>query len=224
MSLTHIVREPAAPGGGKAPLLLLLHGVRSNEHDLISLAPHLDPRLFFVSLRAPLTFAPGAYGWYNVQFLPGGDFLIDNAEAAASHRRLLESIDEILAKYPVDPRRVFLMGFSQGCIMSIGAALAQPQCFAGIVGLSGRLLPQTVAPPEEMRGLPVLLHHGTQDPVIAVRYGREIRDFLAGLVVRLDYREYEMGHQVTPESLADIAAWLRARLDDAQDWRTVSDG
>ncbi len=81
--------------------------------------------------------------------------------------------------------------------------------------MSGRfpdaIRPQ-IAPLEELRGLPILLQHGTEDPVLPVHYGRAAREVLDSLPVRLDYREYRMGHHVTQESLADASAWLAARL------------
>jgi phospholipase/carboxylesterase len=60
LSLEHIVREAAAPSNGPAPLLMLLHGVGSNEHDLLGLAPSLDPRFTIVSARAPIVLGQGS--------------------------------------------------------------------------------------------------------------------------------------------------------------------
>src|SRR5437763_10158037 len=112
LSLTHLTREPTAPAEGAPPLLLLLHGVGSNEADLFGLAPELDGRFFVVSARAPITLGPGAYGWFHVAFTPQGPAIIP-AEAEQSRQALLRFIDEVVEAYGVDPRRVYLMGFSQ---------------------------------------------------------------------------------------------------------------
>ena len=75
---------------------------------------------------------------------------------------------ELTRSYNVDPNRVFLMGFSQGCIMSLAAALTDPRRFAGVVGMSGRMLPGVVskiAPPNQLAGLPIMIVHGTEDTV-----------------------------------------------------------
>jgi len=74
-----------------------------------------------------------------------------------------------------------------------------------------------LAPPEALRGIPVMVVHGVADPILPIHHGRAIRDRLSALPVGLTYREYMMGHQVTEESLADIAGWLRTRLDPAED-------
>jgi phospholipase/carboxylesterase len=221
LALHHITRDPRQGPREGAPMLVLLHGVRSNEQDLIGLAPALDPRFFIVSARAPLTLGPGAYGWYHVEFTPTG-YIIDEDEAEAGRAAVLRFIDELVSAYPVDRNRVYLMGFSQGCIMSLSAALSQPRSFAGAVGMSGRLLDRTlgvIAPKEELNGLPLMVVHGTRDPVIPIEYGRAIRDQVGALPVDLTYREYEMAHHVTDQSMADIHNWLKARLDSG-DWRT----
>jgi len=100
--------------------------------------------------------------------------------------------------------------------MSLSLALTRPDRLAGVVAMSGRILPEVLplmASPEAMKGLPIFVVHGTADPVLPIHYGRAIRDRLSGLPVALTYREYPMGHQVTEESLRDVTVWLKERLD-----------
>jgi len=214
-SLTHLIREPRRRVEGRPPLLLLLHGLGSYEGDLFPLAELLDPRCFVVSARAPLTLQPGAYAWFNVQFLPHG-LRIQPGEAEASRQLLLRFIDEVVAAYDLDPERVYLMGFSQGAIMSCSVALTEPEKVAGVIAMSGRILPEIAdrtAAPERLRGLPFIVVHGIYDDVLPIAYGRASRNLLAGLPVHLTYHEYRIGHHTSPESLRDIAEWLTARLD-----------
>lgn len=221
LSLKHITRGPRVKTDGKPPLLVLLHGIGSNEDDLMGLAPAIDPRFFLLSVRAPLTLQPGAFAWFHVQFTPTG-FLIEPEQVEHSRKLLLEFLAEVTANYAVDTERVYLMGFSQGAIMSLAAALTEPRKFAGMVGMSGRLVPDIlpqVAPKPELKGLPVLMVHGTDDNVIPIEYGRNARDQLQELGVDLEYREYPMGHHVTPASMTDIQRWLAERLDTGSDWR-----
>ncbi len=216
LSLVHLARPPRTPSPGLAPLLLLLHGVGSHEGDLMGLAPHLDGRFFLVSARAPVTLGPGMYGWYHVVLDPNAP-VINADEAEASRRLLLTFIDEAVRAYGADPRRVYLLGFSQGAIMSLWLALTRPATVAGVVAMSGWIPPQALpgmAPAEAMRGLPILVVHGTEDPVLPIHHGRATRDRLAALPVALVYREYPMGHQISDESLAEVAGWLRQRLDE----------
>lgn len=214
-SLYHLSRPPAAAVPAP-PLLLLLHGVGSHEGDLMGLAAALDPRFYVVSARAPITLAPGAYAWFHVEFAPTGP-VINPQEAEASRITLLRFIDEVVQHYGVDPTQIYLLGFSQGAIISLSLALTEPKRLAGVVAMSGRVLPEVLprmAPPEAMAGLPILVVHGTADPVLGIEYGRAARDRLSVLPVALTYREYPMGHQVTEESLAGVVAWLQDQLGE----------
>jgi len=198
------------------PLLLLLHGVGSNEHDLVQLAPYLDPRFFVVSARAPITLAPGMYAWFEVQLDPVRP-IINPQQAESSREKLLTFIDKAIETYGIDPVRVYLMGFSQGAIMSLAVALTSPEKVAGVVAMSGRVLPEIVphiAAPEALRDLPIFVAHGTEDQVLPIHHGRAARELLQRLPVALTYREYPMGHQISDQSLADIAGWLTQRLDE----------
>lgn len=214
MSLRHITREPGAVSGGTPPTLVLLHGVGSNERDLMGLAPSLDPRLRIVSVRAPLVLGADAFGWYRVGFRPQG-LSIDEREASDGLEQLMEFLRDLdLPSY--------LMGFSQGCVMALSAALREPERVLGVVGMSGRLLDpllDKMADPDRLRGLPVMVVHGTSDNVIPIAMGRAIRDRLSALPVDLTYREYPMGHYVTEESISDIRNWLSVRLS-SPDWRS----
>lgn len=216
LSLVHLVRRPTVATKGLPSLLLLLHGIGSNEQDLMALAPDLDGRFLVVSARAPIIMGPGSYGWYRTEFTPDRR-VIDPNEPVSSRAALLRFVDELVETYEVDPHGVYLVGFSQGAIMAIGIAVMRPEWLAGVVAMSGRALPSLVdgpVAPEKLAGLPILVVHGTEDPVLPVENGRRIRDLLAPLPVDLTYREYRMGHQVSMESLRDVATWLSTRLDE----------
>jgi len=219
LALKHLVRRPDGGGQAPPPLLLLLHGVGSNEDDLFTLAPYLDRRFLVVSARAPVALDYGGYGWFRIDFTSRG--MVADAEQAKESLRLLPGfVDELVETYGADAGRVYLMGFSQGAMMSLALTLTRPEKVAGVVAMSGRL-PQQVLErepdPEALNGKPVLITHGLYDPVLPVENGRAARDYLARLPVVLAYREYPMQHEVSAESLRDVAGWLTERLDSSRD-------
>ena len=164
-----------------SPLLLLLHGVGSHEGDLATLLPSLDDRFHILSLRAPITLAPSSYAWFEVGFTPRGP-QIQTSQVEASRQLLIEFIRLAALHYPIDPRQVYLFGFSQGAIMSLALSLTRPDLLAGAVALSGRILPELfssegplaghVASSQDLKDFPVFLGHGTQDQVLPIHYGR----------------------------------------------------
>lgn len=199
----------------KPPLLILLHGVGSNEQDLFEIAPLLDERFLILSARAPLTLAPNSFAWFHVKFTPSGS-LINAEEAEDARQTVVRYIDEMVDEYRADPKRVYLLGFSQGAIISLSVMLTKPELLAGVVGMSGRILPEVkplVVSPEQLKDFPVLVIHGVNDPVLPIQNGRATRDFLSKLGIDLTYREYQMAHQVSETSLADVRSWLSLQLN-----------
>ncbi|MBC8137034.1 MAG: alpha/beta fold hydrolase [Fibrella sp.] len=216
MSLTHLTRPPriAPKDGEKPPLLLLLHGVGSHERDLFGLANELDGRFFVVSVRAPLTHG-GGFGWYPVDFTPDGP-IADESKARTSRDLLQTFIGEVIAAYGVDADRVYLTGFSQGAIMSLYLALHAPETVAGVAAMSGRLIEATLTERAEdarLAGLPILAVHGIYDRVLTIAEGRRVQTELSRLPVNLTYHEYAMAHEVSRESLAEVASFLTTQLD-----------
>ncbi|MEN9239062.1 MAG: alpha/beta fold hydrolase, partial [Thermostichus sp. DG_1_6_bins_120] len=216
---TYRFQPPRQAGLGPAPLLVMLHGIGSHEEDLIQLAPYLDPRLAVVSLRAPLPLPMGGFAWFEMTWTEAGP--LANIPQARTSRQLLSSfLDRVvqagIGNVACDPAQVYLLGFSQGAIMSLYLALTEPEKLAGVVAMSGCLPTEVVAeaaPPESLQKLSILAVHGIQDTVLPIHHGREIRDHFSRLPLRFTYREYDMGHEVSPQSLWDIQAWLQNALD-----------
>ena len=214
VSLTYSVREPLDPVEGSPPLVILIHGWGSNEANMMALADYIDDRFLVASIRAPIELGPDSFGWYILRGEPGR-FRHDDAEALAALNIVVHAIEELLALYHADPKRVILMGFSQGAIISLGVALDRPDKIAGAVLMSGLLLPlfgKNAGPDRELKGLPILAVHGTWDQMIPVENGRGVRDFLETKPVDLTYREFPMGHEVSRESLLEIESWLLRRI------------
>lgn len=216
-SLFHHAAPPKSGLSEKPPLLLLLHGYGANEDDLFSLAPYLDERFMVVSARAPVTLGMMGHAWFNLGFTPQG-IAVDPQEVEAARHKLKRFIGEIVEAYSCDPNAVYLMGFSQGAMMALSVALTFPGTAAAVVAMSGRMMPQSfqlIHDKDALIGLPVFVVHGTRDPVIPIGQGRETKTLLAELPIDLTYREYEMGHEISAESLDDITTWLTAQLDRA---------
>lgn len=215
MTLVHLTRQPAVPSA-RPPLLLLLHGIGSDEEDLFALRARLDGRFLVVSARAPFEYEPMGYAWYDIDYRARPPTM-QPAQAEESREALARFVAELCDGGGADPARIFVMGFSQGAVMALGLAVTHPELVAGVVAHSGRLLPQFLsraAPPDALAALHALVLHGTEDDVVPVERGREARDLLAPLLDgRLEYREYPLAHGISERSLADAAAWLSGRLD-----------
>lgn len=208
--LKHLVRLNSIDDGKKAPCLVLLHGVGANEQGLIDVAREQDPRLVVIVARAPLTFGPAQFGWFQVAFTANGPAI--NAEQAETSRRLLlDFVDALPNAYGVDPQRIWIAGFSQGGIMSASAALTVPEKFAGFGILSGRILSEIrphVKTGDAVARLHAFISHGKVDQKLGIHFAREARTYVNGLGIPLQYREYDAGHELNQSMRKDFQAWL----------------
>lgn len=207
-----IERRPRTHNPGTAPLLLLLHGYGASEHDLFDLADYLDPRLHIVSARAPLSLPWGGFAWYHLGGAPG-NLQPDPTSRARAIDVLEHFVTDLPARLGTDPQRTFLLGFSQGSILSLALAMRRPDLMAGVIALSGYLdLALLPTPRPALNGLPIIQIHGTADEVIPVTAAHQTRDFLQTTDATHQYHEHSIGHGIHPEGLALIQTWLTERL------------
>ena len=214
LSLPHLIEFPASAPRPELtshhPTILALHGRGSNEEDLIGLAPHLPPGLLWISPRAPLLLGPGSYEWYRVRVIGKPE-----PEQLFSAIELIDRfVDEILTTYPIDPGKFFLLGFSQGSLLSMCYTLTYPARVAGVMAQSGYIPAGIDLEINEtgIKGKPFLLTHGELDTLIRAEWGRASRDRLQALGADVEYHEFQMGHNVSMESLEVIHQWLERYL------------
>jgi phospholipase/carboxylesterase len=214
LSLHHLLQFPVSvESQGTNPLyptILTLHGRGSNERDLIGLASHLPNELLWVSPRGSHKLGIDSYEWYRVRVIgrPDPDQVLSALET------IDHFIDEILSAYPIDPHKLFLLGFSQGSLLSMCYALEHPSRVAGVIAQSG-YVPSHInleIKADDLRNKPFILTHGQQDTLIPVEWGRASRDLLQKLGIYLSYYEFQMGHTVSMDSLEVISEWLENQL------------
>ena len=199
-------------GEGPFPTVLVLHGWGASAHDLIGLAPLLHGgQALVLCPQGPVTtpIQPGldGYGWFPITMGAPPDAAAFQRGAAA----IRGFLDAALERYPIDPRKLVLLGFSQGGVMAYELFLREPERFAALIALSSWLpaeLAAAIPAGDALAGRPVLVMHGTQDPMIDVERARESRKLLLDRGIPLTYREYEMGHEIAPDALRDLVAWL----------------
>ena len=212
MSLQYIVREPKTEIQNP-PLLILLHGYGSNEQDLFSFAEELPDELIIVSARAPYNLGAGSYAWYAINFDDVNGKFSDLKQAKTSLDKIAILIDEIKQKYKTNTDKTFLLGFSQGAILSYSLSFFYPNKVQNIIALSGyvnmELLPSSIS--KEIK-TNYYCSHGTVDQVLPVDWARKSKPFLDNLGLKNIYSEYPVGHGVAPQNFYSFKSWIEELL------------
>jgi len=210
LSLQHLVRAPKSIKE-KNPLLLLIHGYGSNEEDLFSFASELPEEYYVISARAPYDMSYGSYAWYAINFDADENKFSDLEQAKSSRDMIAEFIDELTIAYPIDKGNITLIGFSQGTILSYAVALSYPEKVQRVVAISGYLNLEILSPDylkNSFSNLKIFASHGSVDQVIPVDWARKAKPILDNLGIATVYKEYPVGHGVSPQNFYDLKNWL----------------
>ncbi len=215
---THVIET----GPNPRTTIIVLHGLGADGYDFVPICGELDLAaigpvryVFPHAPQRPVTINNGYVmrAWYDIRVV---DLQRQEDEAGLreSQRQIAALIDAERAR-GMPAERIVLMGFSQGCAMTLMTALRYPERLGGAVGMSGYLplAPTTAAERHAANAdLPLFLGHGTQDPIVALSRGAAARDALRALGHEVQWHDYPMPHSVCPEEIAHINAWLLAQL------------
>lgn len=179
---------------------MTLHGWGANAQDVASLVPLLNlPNYHFLLPDAPFLHpqVPGGKMWYDLERQ-------DYKGLSQSQELLANWLKSLPSTTGIPLESTILTGFSQGGAMTLDVGLTLP--LAGLVCMSGYLhrTPQEVEPP-----LPsVLIVHGKQDTVVPLSAAHRVRDYLMGLGTPMQYKEFDMGHEIQIDVLDVIREFI----------------
>lgn len=211
--LHYIVRQPTIEQKNP-PVLILLHGYGSNEEDLFSFASELPGELLIVSARAPNNMDFGGFSWYTISLDANNEKFSDVDEARKSLTKIAAFIEYIKATYKTDPNNTFLLGFSQGAVLSYALSLNHPNKVNHVIALSGYINDDLV--PNNVSDLKITtdyyISHGSVDQVLPVEWARKAPEYLKTNKLQHVYSEYPVGHGVAPQNFHSFKSWIEERL------------
>jgi phospholipase/carboxylesterase len=206
--------------------VIWLHGLGADGHDFEAIVPYLGLEglgvrfVFPHAPRRPVTINMGLImrAWYDIRGL--------NVGSDPDLKGIRESMNQVTAlvdrerERGIDSTGIVLAGFSQGGVVALHVALRYKDTLAGVVALS-TYLPEAEALEKERsavnRGIPIFQAHGLYDPMIPPELGEQARDRLQALGHPVNWNTYPMQHEVHPDEIADLGAWLRRRLAEGDE-------
>lgn len=210
------------PRGRHTASVVWLHGLGADGYDFAPIIPELglpaDHGIRFIFPHAPvrpvtLNGGMAMRAWYDILSLDRNG-LQDEAGVRDSER-IVQGFLKAEEDAGIASDRIVLAGFSQGGAITLHAGLRYPKKLAGLLPLSTYLPLQHLLATEASaanRSVPMLMCHGSHDPVLPYELGRGSCEVMESLGYTIDWREYSMAHQVCAEQIEDIGRWLRERL------------
>lgn len=209
--LPHWVRLPGEASLARpAPVVVMIHGWGGDENAMWVFKQAIPPGVAIITPRAPLPLTDeDGYSWYwrdetNLQPKP------DSLWAGVSRLRCF--LADLSHQYPLDPARLFLVGFSQGAAMANTLAITRPGLTAGVASLSG-FMPNLIAETPvngSLAGFPVFIAHGVRDEVIPLTFARQAQSLYTRLGAVVTYNEYSTGHKMTTQGITELKQWLQS--------------
>ncbi|MSU34117.1 MAG: serine esterase [Pedosphaera sp.] len=207
MPTLHSVLVPSADTASRR-LIVVLHGLGDSLRGWEWLPDELRlPWLNTLLVNAPDDYH-GGFSWYDLYGDPG-------VGIRRSRALIHDLLDNTRASgFPSD--QTVLLGFSQGCVMTLDAGLRYGESLAGLVGISGYVFDQEALVKElkpHARAVPILVTHGTRDPLLDIAPSREQIGFLQQAGLNVTWREYPKEHTVDfSRELPDLRQFLNACL------------
>lgn len=208
LSLIHLVRPPKITAE-KSPLFLLIHGYGADEKDLFGFAKDIPDEFCVISVQAPIKMDFGGYAWYELNFT-NLEKISNIPQALESKNKIMRFIDEAIDAYSIDENKIWLCGFSQGCILSYALVFSYPERIHRMIGMSGYPDKAMFEVPnkEAIKQIKFFVSHGQSDAVIPVFMGQSGKEFLSQLDADFVYKEYSGGHGIDKKNYFDIMDWI----------------
>ncbi len=200
--------------------IIWLHGLGADGNDFAPIIPELklpeSMAVRFIFPHAPsmpVTINGGRVmpAWYDILEM-SIDRKVDTKQLIISSDAIVALIDREIER-GIASRHIIIAGFSQGGAVAYHCALTYKKPLAGLLALSTYLATKSIIQPaKENRQIPILICHGTADPVVPEVLGQLARELLSGMGFKPVYKTYPMEHSVSHEEIVDISQWFQARL------------
>ena len=211
--LEHVELEPPVDA---TATVIWLHGLGADGNDFVPIIPELDlpsdHSIRFIFPHAPVrpvTINGGAEmrAWYDISPHSDTAGTADIQESSVQIRAFIDFEKD----RGIPAHRILLAGFSQGGVIALHAALRLEERIAGVLALSTYLHDVNSVEAERTDAnlaIPIMMAHGTMDPMIPIMRAATARENLMRLGYDLRWFDYPMGHQVCIEEVEEISRFF----------------
>ncbi len=115
------------------------------------------------------------------------------------------ALEQTFSRYAVDPARLAIGGFSDGASYALSLGITNGDLFTHVIVFS----PGFVAPAGQSGAPRIFVSHGTRDGALPIdRCSRRIAPELRRGGYEVTYREFDGGHEISPEISLEAVGWF----------------
>ncbi len=195
--------------GDKHPAIFLLHGLGSNEQDLLQLVESFTTQCHIFSLQGPIEHRPG-YAFYTFEEEGKPERAVFDKVVKVTGNFIQEAIEE----YNLDANQIYVVGFNQGAAIAQALAVVMGNAIKGTATLSG-YLPEFVAleySKKTMDQSKIFISHGEYDYDYPLVWAEHSAAFFNEYGTNVTFKTYPVGHGVNEQNLQDLIAFLAEDL------------
>lgn len=193
----------------KKPAIFLLHGLGSDENDLVQLVDSFSTQCHIFSLQGPIQHRPG-YAFYT--------FEEEGKPNRAIFDKVLKGIEafikDAVQEYNLDEQQLYVVGFNQGAAVAQSLAMVMGDMIRGTAALSG-YLPEFAAleySKKTMDHSKIFISHGEYDYDYPFEWAEHAVRFFNDYGTKVTFKSYPVGHGVSEQNLHDLIAFLSEDL------------
>ncbi|MFJ8236944.1 alpha/beta hydrolase [Ureibacillus sp. NPDC094379] len=197
----------------KKPAIFLLHGLGSNEDDLLQLVGEFKGQCHIFSLRGPITHKPG-FAFYTFEEEGKPTREVFDKVINFTNAFILEAIEE----FELDINQIYVIGFNQGAVVAQTLLITLGRVIKGVAALSG-FLPAFVKEEYNTSSLNqsnIFISHGEYDYDYPLQWSEISKQYFIDLGASVTYKVYPDGHGVSPDNLRDLVAFIAENLAETK--------
>ena len=159
--------------------IILLHGYGGDGKDISMLSlnwkRHLPNTIFICpNGHERCLINPSGFQWFDLT-KDDPNYILE--QSIKAEKKLCKFIDEVKNEFNLENEKICLVGFSQGCMMSINLGLITDKEYGCIIGFSGKIINQDDLKLRKKVSTNILLIHGDSDQVVSPNFMLEAKDF-----------------------------------------------
>ena len=195
--------------------IVLCHGYGGDGQDISNLAINWQrflPETIFLCPNAPEICAvnPQGYQWFDLSS-DKEELILEKSLAAEA--KLNTFLDQVLNDFQLETNNLALVGFSQGCMMSIQIALKKKKQISCLIGYSGKVINQKHLSNNINSKPKIFLMHGANDTIVSPTHLLEAKEYLVKLGLKIKTKLFkDCEHRIPVEGSSLGLGFLKKNL------------